>query len=61
MTNTPEEETFTKESKFPKGWDEARVRRVLASYEEQAGEEAVAGDAAAGDSSEAVIHVPREV
>lgn len=29
-------------SKFPPGWDEARVERVLDHYEGQSGEEAVA-------------------
>ena len=31
-----------KQSKFPAGWDEQRVRRVLAHYESQTDEEAVA-------------------
>jgi hypothetical protein len=30
------------DSRFPKGWDEDRVRRVLRYYEEQSAEEAVA-------------------
>jgi len=33
--------------KFPKGWDEERVRRVLAHYETQTEEEALAEDEAA--------------
>jgi len=33
--------------KFPQGWDEERVRRVLAHYEQQTEEEAVAEDEAA--------------
>ena len=36
-----------KKSKFPKGWDEERVKRVLAHYEKQTEEEAVAEDEAA--------------
>ncbi len=36
-----------KKSKYPKGWDEDRVNRVLAHYEKQTEEEAVAEDAAA--------------
>ena len=36
-----------KKNKFPKGWDEERVRRVLAHYEEQTENEAVAEDEAA--------------
>ena len=33
-----------KQSEFPAGWDEERVRRVLAHYEQQTEEEAVAED-----------------
>lgn len=36
-----------KKSNFPPGWDEDRVKRVLAHYEEQSEEEAVAEDEAA--------------
>ena len=36
-----------KQTKFPSGWDEARVRRLLAAYEQQSDEEAVAEDEAA--------------
>ena len=35
-----------KQSRFPPGWDEARVRRVLARYETQTETEAVAEDEA---------------
>jgi hypothetical protein len=35
------------QDKFPPGWDEARVRKVLAHYEEQTEDEAVAEDEAA--------------
>ena len=34
------------QNKFPPGWDEERVRRVLAHYEHQTEEEAVAEDEA---------------
>lgn len=34
-------------SKFPKGWDEKRVRTVFAHYEKQTEEEAMAEDEAA--------------
>jgi len=51
-----------KQSKFPAGWDEQRVRRVLAHYESQTDEEAVAEDEAAyEDSTQAMMEVPREV
>lgn len=36
-----------KQSKFPVGWDEERVRRVLVHYEQQTEEEAVVEDEAA--------------
>ena len=51
-----------KQSKFPPGWDEERVRRVLAHYEQQTEEEAVAEDEAAfEDSTQAVMEVPKEL
>jgi hypothetical protein len=51
-----------KQSKFPVGWDEERVRRVLAHYEDQTEEEAVAEDEAAyDDPNQAMIEVPREL
>ena len=36
-----------KQSKFPPGWDAARVQRVLVHYEQQSEEQAVAEDEAA--------------
>ena len=51
-----------KQGKFPLGWDEERVRRVLAHYEQQTEEEAVAEDEAAfEDSTQAVMEVPKEL
>ena len=47
-----------KQSHFPPGWDEARVRRVLEHYEAQTDEEAVAEDEA---SFEATTHTAMEV
>ena len=38
-------------SRFPEGWNEARVRRVLEHYESQSDEEAVAEDEAAYEST----------
>jgi len=40
-----------KQTRFPKGWDEDRVRRVLGHYEAQSDEEAVAEDEAAYEST----------
>jgi hypothetical protein len=51
-----------KQGTFPPGWDEERVRRVLAHYEQQTEAEAVAEDEAAfEDSTQAVVEVPREL
>jgi hypothetical protein len=51
-----------KQSKFPPGWDEERVRRVLAHYKEQTEEEAVAEDeAAAEDKTQTVMEIPSEL
>ena len=51
-----------KKSTFPKGWDEDRVRRVLAHYEEQTEDEAVAEDEAAfEDRTQTLMEVPREL
>ena len=40
-----------KQSRFPEGWDEARVQRVLEQYESQTPDEAVAEDEAAYEST----------
>ncbi len=51
-----------KQSKFPPGWDERRVRSVLAHYEDQTEEEAVAEDEAAfEDPTQTVMEVPRDL
>lgn len=51
-----------KKNKFPKGWDEERVRRVLAHYEEQTEEEAVAEDEASfEDVTQTLMEVPKEL
>ena len=50
------------QSKFPPGWDEERVRRVLAHYEEQTEEEALAEDEAAFENqTQTFIEVPNEL
>ncbi|MEW6211948.1 MAG: hypothetical protein AB1631_26570 [Acidobacteriota bacterium] len=46
--------------KFPKGWSEERIRRVIAFYEQQSEDEAVAEDEAALQG-ETVIEVPKEL
>jgi type II secretory pathway component PulC len=51
-----------KQSRFPPGWDEERVQRVLAHYETQTEIEAVAEDEAAYESpDDALVSVPREL
>jgi len=51
-----------KENAFPKGWDENRVREVLAHYGSQTEEEAVAEDeAAVEDASQTLMEVPNEL
>ena len=48
--------------KFPLGWDEERVRRLLAHYEHQSEEEAVAEDEAAYEQKEqSMIEIPYEL
>lgn len=50
------------QSKFPAGWDEDRVKRVLAHYEEQIEEEAVAEDEAAYEAADqTVMEVPTDL
>jgi len=51
-----------KPSKFPKGWDEERVKRVLDHYETQTEDEAVAEDEAAWENtSQTFVEVPNEL
>ena len=47
---------------FPPGWDEERVRKVLAHYEEQTEDEAVAEDEAAFENQDqTTIEIPNEL
>ena len=49
-------------SRFPKGWDENRVKRVLAHYESQSENEAIAEDEAAWeDSSQTFMEIPNDL
>jgi hypothetical protein len=51
-----------KQSKFPPGWDEARVLRVLAHYAEQTEEEALAEDEAAFENqTQTLMEIPAEL
>ena len=49
------------ESKFPANWDEQKVRRVLAHYEDQNEDDAVAEDEAGIQPSETVMNVSHEL
>ena len=46
------------DTKYPPGWDEERVKRVLAHYEQQSDDEAVAEDEATYEST---THTAMEV
>lgn len=53
--------TITKQ-KFPRGWNEERVRKVLAHYENQTEDEAVAEDEAAYEAEgQTVMIVPTDL
>ena len=49
-TAAASERTAMRQDRFPPGWDEERVRKVLTHYEEQTEDEAVAEDEAAIES-----------
>ena len=49
-------------NRFPKGWDEERVQKVISLYEQETEETAVAEDEAAfGDPNRTVIEDPKEL
>lgn len=53
---------MTKQSRFPKGWDEARVKRVIEHYESQTEAEAIAEDEAALDlEDQTLMEVPNDL
>lgn len=48
-----------RKNKFPPGWDEERVRRVIEHYEDQTDDEALAEDEAAFESTtDTVMEIP---
>ena len=62
MAETPEKRAEMKKPEFPAGWDEERVRKVLAHYESQSEEEAVAEDEAAReDHSQTLMEIPNDL
>ena len=51
-----------RQHRFPPGWDEDRVRKVLTHYEEQTEHEAMAeAEAAFEDSTQTVMEVPNDL
>jgi hypothetical protein len=53
---------MSKRSKFPDGWDDARVKRVVEHYESQTDEQAVAEDeAAAEQKGQTLMEVPSDL
>jgi hypothetical protein len=46
---------------LPDGWDQDKVRRVLAHYETQTEDGALAEDEAGVESSETVMNVPHDL
>jgi hypothetical protein len=56
------QETTMSEQKFPPGWDEARVREVIAHYESQTDDEQFAEIEAAGEAEGiTMMAVPTEL
>ena len=49
------------QSKFPSGWNEEKVRQVLAHYADQTDEEALLEDEAGIEPSETVMNVPLDL
>lgn len=50
------------QTKYPPGWDEAKVRKVLAHYKEQTEDEAVAEDEAAFENQDqTIMEIPNEL
>jgi hypothetical protein len=53
---------MSKRTKFPEGWDEARVKRVLEQYESQSEDQALAEDeAAAEQKGQTLMEVPSDL
>jgi hypothetical protein len=61
ISQAKKKETTMSQRKFPAGWDEDKVRRVLAHYEEQTGEDALLEDEAGIEPSETVMNVPHDL
>ncbi len=49
------------ENRFPEGWKDDKVQRILAHYEKQTDDAALAEDEAGVESSVTVMRVPHEL
>jgi hypothetical protein len=49
------------DQKLPEGWDEDKIRRVLAYYEQQTEDEALIEDEAGVQPPETVMNIPHEL
>ena len=57
-----QEKIYMKPSKYPPGWNEERVKKILNHYESQSEEEAVAEDESVFESSNrTIMEVPHEL
>jgi hypothetical protein len=61
VSQAENEEATMSETKFQADWDEQKVRRVLAHYEKQTAEAALAEDEAGIQPSDTVINVPQKL
>jgi hypothetical protein len=61
VSKAQEEEAPMNQPKFPERWSEDKVRRVLAHYEKQTEDEAVAEDEAGIESSDTVMNIPHDL
>ncbi len=50
-----------KQRRFPQGWNEERIQRVLAAYETQSEEEAWAEDKEGMEASDTLMRVPHDL
>jgi hypothetical protein len=55
------EQTAVTQNNFPNAWDEDKVRRVIAHYDEQTDDQALTEDEASVESAETVMTVPHEL
>ncbi|HEY1947260.1 MAG TPA: hypothetical protein VGG97_09660 [Bryobacteraceae bacterium] len=61
MAQAQKEEASMSQNKFPMGWDDEKIQRVLTHYEGQTEDEALAEDEAGIESSTTVMDVPHDL